>query len=798
MSYLSNGIGEKLRSAFLSNSLEIEIRNDYLIVLNSKNKEIEKIKAIAESTGFRPLVSQNRINGDFVLTISPYAIPEFFKMDTLSASQIVQKQVEDQEANLRQAIKSGNIEFIEGFIFNSVSLNKVDVSGTSLLGYALSKRQMLIAKLLISKGATLSKAEIKNTDSFWRLLLGKECHAFYNQNCRKNSPVKISTDLQQNFEYVFLLEELLPLLPKKFRKLIEMEGILLSQLFSSEKAMDLFLQKLSLAEQTFWIRAASSHLNFKLEFMDYLIKKGASSADFLCSAVLYNRKDIIEYLLQKGTDINGFSDKGETALNMACDQNHVHLVEFLLENGADPNLVGKSGKTPALVASKECLSIIKENGQVLLTDYLFQLLLVTHLFQIEHRAEEPALRQAVLTGFHANMKNLLPAYNYIDSIFSDLQKFVSEKNTQKEFGSSIAQLSSLAYKSADELASEYQKGKGILISSGWLTELSGHATFMWAEGNLLLHCNSSLHPDGSSAIKVYYLSETSKLTGEVIQKIRGHNRDYIENGLLKNLNLELLGICKSKGQRGNFCSVRSLLLVIKGIIALKNLKPGIDKDKLFEAILNSEKETSTNYNELRNFLMDHELKKMLDLYESKGFLYKPEISLLLMILSKLPENSSQALRLISFLEKSQCDVKMNSNGKNFMHHLKGTQNLEWIMKLFGEQSVKEALPSLINQHNDENRIYQPLLLALIENRPQSAQLLLQLGANPLLPTERFISPLEYVLQTENIDFFKSIMKSVKKENMDSFIQNTLKMCHDLQKIELRKKIIGLIDESECH
>lgn len=80
MTYLSNGLNDSLNKAFIENNLIINQQSDYVIIENSQDQTEEKIRQIISSVGFCPLISQNKINGNFAFTIVPYKIPDFFSV----------------------------------------------------------------------------------------------------------------------------------------------------------------------------------------------------------------------------------------------------------------------------------------------------------------------------------------------------------------------------------------------------------------------------------------------------------------------------------------------------------------------------------------------------------------------------------------------------------------------------------------------------------------------------------------------------------------------------------------------
>lgn len=57
----------------------------------------------------------------------------------------------------------------------------------------------------------------------------------------------------------------------------------------------------------------------------------------LTNASYKGNKDLVEFYIEKGLDVNHFDENG-TPLTHAIDQNHIEIAEILLKNGADPNI----------------------------------------------------------------------------------------------------------------------------------------------------------------------------------------------------------------------------------------------------------------------------------------------------------------------------------------------------------------------------------------------------------------------------------------------------------------------------
>lgn len=61
-------------------------------------------------------------------------------------------------------------------------------------------------------------------------------------------------------------------------------------------------------------------------------------------------KNIVEYLIQKGADVNSKNLKGDTALLKACQERKIENVKLLVQNGADVNRRGFGGNSPLMTS----------------------------------------------------------------------------------------------------------------------------------------------------------------------------------------------------------------------------------------------------------------------------------------------------------------------------------------------------------------------------------------------------------------------------------------------------------------
>jgi hypothetical protein len=164
---------------------------------------------------------------------------------------------------------------------------------------------------------------------------------------------------------------------------------------------------------------------------------------------------VIEFLLDRGVDINARNEAGETALIIAAWYGRHELVELLLKRGADPNVKTREGLSALKVASK--------NGHGSTVDMLLAhgakpgrkgiaapakatgaVLAHVHCAADEFSMSQPADGASIsdtvgafaewdsvadeefLTGEHARMPETIPSSTFTDEMIDEINRIAEE------------------------------------------------------------------------------------------------------------------------------------------------------------------------------------------------------------------------------------------------------------------------------------------------------------------------------------------------------------------------------------
>lgn len=78
-----------------------------------------------------------------------------------------------------------------------------------------------------------------------------------------------------------------------------------------------------------------------------------SELELLLEAIDDGNKELVQFMIDKGAQVNAATKDGWTPLMEAADEGHMEIVELLLSKGANVNATTKKGYTPLMVAVEE-------------------------------------------------------------------------------------------------------------------------------------------------------------------------------------------------------------------------------------------------------------------------------------------------------------------------------------------------------------------------------------------------------------------------------------------------------------
>lgn len=113
-------------------------------------------------------------------------------------------------------------------------------------------------------------------------------------------------------------------------------------------------------------------LSGKIQVAQLLRQRGATldAQSLLFKAIRAdaNFRDVFEFLVRQGADVNAPDDSGDTPLVLAARLGHRLLVKRLIDSGADVNLPSTGGLTPLGTAeeigNRDIIRLLKNNGAI--------------------------------------------------------------------------------------------------------------------------------------------------------------------------------------------------------------------------------------------------------------------------------------------------------------------------------------------------------------------------------------------------------------------------------------------------
>lgn len=127
------------------------------------------------------------------------------------------------------------------------------------------------------------------------------------------------------------------------------------------------------------IRDAKNHtpihealMSGRTQIARMLIKRGAEfDANWLLEEAVNNQvadRDVIEFLIQRGAEINHTAENGDTPLHMAVKQDNRVLSKLLIAHGANVNSKDATNHTPLWHAigrhNRDIVKLLKRNGAI--------------------------------------------------------------------------------------------------------------------------------------------------------------------------------------------------------------------------------------------------------------------------------------------------------------------------------------------------------------------------------------------------------------------------------------------------
>ncbi|MEB3294064.1 MAG: ankyrin repeat domain-containing protein [Synechococcales bacterium] len=288
---------------------------------------------------------------------------------------------------LRVAIEKNSLKMVELLLTHGADPNsKIDTYSSSPLSIAIQTSSPEIVRLLIEKGANVNArddgqistepgtlpieyASTRSSPEIINLLIqqGAEIrlapsygHPIWRQAAAKGSRETLKLLLAKGIDINETDQDGNSLL-----HVVARTGSLENIQFLLAKGANIHAKNKEGKTVLHWSATSNS-----LEAMKLLIAKGAeldvSDNSLLLAAVSSGSEQIVQFLLEKGANVNGVSRSGETALHAAIgSSNSPKLIALLLDKGANINAKNSEGITALHVAVQHGSSI--ETIKLLLT-----------------------------------------------------------------------------------------------------------------------------------------------------------------------------------------------------------------------------------------------------------------------------------------------------------------------------------------------------------------------------------------------------------------------------------------------
>ncbi|XP_023848858.1 poly [ADP-ribose] polymerase tankyrase-2 isoform X2 [Salvelinus sp. IW2-2015] len=250
---------------------------------------------------------------------------------------------------LHNACSYGHYEVTEILVKQGACVNAMDLWQFTPLHEAASKNRVDVCSLLVSYGADPTFL-----------------------NCHNQSAIDLSptSQLKERLAYEFRGHALLQAareadLPR-LKKHLSPETMTFKHPLTHETALHC---------------AATSPYPKRKQVCEFLLRKGANvnekTKDFLTPLHLASEKshnDIIEVLVRHEAKVNALDNLGQTALHLAAHCGHLQTCRLLLKSGCDPLVMSLQGFSPSQMGNESVQEILQEGTLIGNSDVDWQLL----------------------------------------------------------------------------------------------------------------------------------------------------------------------------------------------------------------------------------------------------------------------------------------------------------------------------------------------------------------------------------------------------------------------------------------
>ncbi len=273
---------------------------------------------------------------------------------------------------LMLAARYGHIDIVRYLLDNGVNVNLQDIDGDTALMYAsnipltpimLKNDNIDIVTSLVDAGADINIKNVRGDTALSVLLRSDNIDAFrylVSKGADVNTVNNDDNSILSNAvwrgkeEYVDLLLENNVKVTKGD---IEVAFIHNHIDIAKKLLVSTELQKDELSSLLF---SALEVRKSSLEGIQLLVESGANlealddyyDATPLMRAIYHRRLDIVQYLIEQGSQISTVNSKGQSALMKAANYGNLEIVKYLLERGSKLDTVDSTGETALMKAAQ--------------------------------------------------------------------------------------------------------------------------------------------------------------------------------------------------------------------------------------------------------------------------------------------------------------------------------------------------------------------------------------------------------------------------------------------------------------